>query len=212
MKDKNKSDNNKMKKMSIWAIKITIITFFISILFGLLSQFAISNNAQISTLLIVLIVLILINILFDGIALAVTTCDIKILNSMASQKIKHSRNAIYLVQNAPKVSSICADVIGDVAGIISGACGAAISVRLYQILSLNSNHIYAIVIAVTVGATISAITVGGKAFMKPIAIKYSLKYVIFVASAMSIFRNENKRKRKTKKDINQKDLKIDNKG
>ncbi len=196
---KNNKQENKKRKLPIWALKITLVTFIISILFGLLSQFAISKNAQIITLVIILIILVFINIFFDGIALAVTTCDTKVLNSMASQKIKNAKNAIFLTQNAPKVSSICADVIGDVAGIISGACGAAISIRMYEVLKLNASNIYAVLIAVSIGALISAITVGGKAAMKPVAIKHSLDYVMFVASIFSIFRNEDKIKKKKRK-------------
>ena len=45
---------------------------------------------------------------------------------MAAHKVRGAREAVWMVRNAEKVSSICNDVVGDICGIISGATGALI--------------------------------------------------------------------------------------
>ena len=51
--------------------------------------------------------------------------------AMASKRVKGSREAISLVKNAEKVSSFASDVVGDICGILSGAVGAALVIKIY---------------------------------------------------------------------------------
>ena len=73
------------------------------------------------------------------------------------------------------VSSVCNDVIGDICGIISGSLGAVLTT--YITLKLNTNVIW---ITVLVTSFISALTVGGKALGKQIAMKKS-DNIVFLA-------------------------------
>ena len=73
--------------------------------------------------------MILISIIFDGIGLSVASCSEAELEKYSRFK-KQYDIARYLLKNAEKVNNICADVIGDMCGILSGACGASIVVEL----------------------------------------------------------------------------------
>lgn len=186
-----KNPKPKDKKKNFWAVKITIITFFLAIAISFVSEMTISNTETVVAILLLLF-LILLSILCDAIAVATTSCDISPLMAMASRKVPYAKQAIALVKNAEKVSNICADVIGDICGIISGACGAAIVVKIAQ----GNDYIISIVMS----SIVAALTVGGKAFMKKFAIKNSRDFVMFTARMISVFyKGEKKNARKNKK-------------
>ncbi len=79
---------------------------------------------------ILLILVMMIGILFDIIGVSVTTAEEKLFHAMASNNIEEGKIAIGLIKNADKVSSFCNDVIGDMAGIISGALGATLLTKI----------------------------------------------------------------------------------
>ena len=185
--------SRKSKKPNLWPLKITIITFLLSLFFSFISEITTKrSNVVIAGLLLVL--LILISIIFDGIGVSVTSCDLAPLNAMAAKKVPHAKVAIKLVKNAEKVNNICADVIGDFCGIVSGACGSALVVKIIEMTRSDSHQF---IIAILVSAFIAAMTVGGKAFEKAIAIKNSQEFVMFTARIIGIFYHPDK-KRKNK--------------
>ena len=112
---------------------------------------------------------------------------------MAAKKVPGSRRAIRLVQNSEKVSSICCDVIGDICGVISGACSAAIVLR---IVSYSGTGKYQLLISIIASAMIAAITVGGKAVGKMIAIRNSKELVMLTARLLGVFDRKEKKERK----------------
>ena len=116
-----------------------------------------------------------------------TSCDLAPLLAMASKKVPGSKKAIGLVKNAEKVSNICCDVIGDICGIISGACTVAIVAKLI-VDNSTLNYWMSIVISSLVGA----ITVGGKSFFKTVAMKNSKEILLLVARVISIFSKKEK--------------------
>ncbi len=125
--------------------------------------------------------LVFINIIFDAIGIAATSCDLAPLLSMASKKVPSAQVAVKLVQNAEKVSNICNDVIGDMSGIISGGAAAAIVIKL----ALDNPNMY--IYNIIMSSVVAAITVGGKAFFKSFAIKKSKDIIMFTSKVMSIF-------------------------
>ena len=179
-------------KKNWWPLKVTIITLVLSAFFSFSTEI-VSTKSNLVVALLICILLILISIIFDGIGVAVTNCDIKPLTAMASKKIPGSKIAIRLVQNSEKVSSICCDVIGDICGVISGACSAAIVLRIVQ---YSGSDTYKLVISIVASALIAAITVGGKAIEKTIAIKNSKELVMLTARILGIFVKEDKREKK----------------
>lgn len=155
----------------VWILTITIVSFFISVILTAASS-DVLKEAEIFTAFLVILVIILINIIFDTIGTAVTAAEEAPFHSMASRKLFGAKQAIRLIRNADKVSNVCNDVIGDICGIISGAAGAYIIFRLIG----ESAGISAVELIVT--GLITALTVGGKALGKIIALQNS-NYIIY---------------------------------
>ena len=198
---KDKKKKNKGKQRNYWPLIITMITFCLSLLFSLISELATKPTGLVATDIIIAIILlcllIITSIIFDGIGVSVTSCDLAPLNSMAARKVPHAKIAIMLVKNASKVNNICADVIGDICGIVSGACGASLVVSIMALAEGGNGF----VIAILVSAFIAAFTVGGKAVEKTIAIKRSQDIVLLAARVIGIFyKPDRKNKKNARKD------------
>ena len=185
------SKSKPRKKRNLWALKITIVTLFLSAFISFLTEITSSADNIIVTV-ILLLFLITASILFDGIGVAVTSCDITPIVSMASKKVYGAKTAMWLVKNNEKVANVCNDVIGDIFGIISGACGAAIVVKLMMTLDESWQRW----LTIGMSSIISALTIGGKAFLKNIAISNSKEFVMFVARVIGIFHPEERRRKK----------------
>lgn len=155
-----------------WIIKITIVAFTISILFSFLSETVIPKVSVLIGVLI-LIIFILVGIIFDMVGVSVQTADEAPFHSMNSRRIKGADVAVKFKKNSDKVSSFCNDVVGDICGIISGTAGSIIASSLAQTFHLNS---FITILVVT--GIISAITIGGKALGKGIAINKS-NYILY---------------------------------
>lgn len=104
---------------------------------------------------------------------------------MASRKIPGSRTSVRMIRNASRISNLCNDAIGDICGIISGAAGAIIVVKLSYISSDYKKALLAIVMS----AIISSITVGGKALSKHYAISQCNNIVFRLGYLIEKFRN-----------------------
>ncbi len=85
---------------------------------------------------LVLAVFIGLGILFDIIGVAVTAADPRPFHSMAAHKEPGAKEALVLLRNAGRVSSVCNDVVGDICGIVSGTTTAVIVVRLQTAFAL----------------------------------------------------------------------------
>ncbi len=184
----------KKKKYNTWWLKVTVISFVLAAFFSFLSDLTASAE-QIVIVVLLLAFLILASILFDAIGVAVTSCDVTPIISMASRKVHGAKTAMWLVKNSSTVSSICNDVIGDIFGIISGACSAAVVVRIVEILR-DSGETWQSWLTIIISAIVSALTIGGKAFMKNIAINNSKDFVMFVARILAVFNKEERKIRK----------------
>ncbi len=163
-----------------WILTIFILTFILSICFSLISNvIAASFNDLI--LAIILILVIGLGILFDVIGTSSITAKEATFHSMSSRKIKGAKEAITVVKNSDKISSICNDVIGDVCGIISGGLGAVLAISISTNTGINNT-----VISVIISAIISALTVGGKAIFKTVAVANS-DTIIFAVGKVKHF-------------------------
>ena len=182
----SKSDPSALKKERNktirWVVTIFFVTIFVSGIISLLSDLIMSVSG-IVVAFIILMVIIMVGIIFDIIGVAVTSADEKPFHSMAARKVAGAQDAIKLLRNAERVSSICNDVVGDICGIVSGATGAVIVVRLQSGLGLN-----AILASVGVTALISGLTIGGKALGKPFAMNRSTRVVYLAGRVLYFFR------------------------
>ncbi len=166
----------KSKQNIKWILLITSLTFVISMIFSYLSE-TILKKSNFAIELLVLLTVILIGIIFDMIGVAVTTCAEHPFHAMASRKIKGAKTAIKLIKNKDKVSSFCNDVIGDICGIVSGTAGVIIATSIAK---------DSIICSLLVTATISSLTIGGKALGKKVAVNKSENITRIVSKILSI--------------------------
>ena len=195
-KDKNSQSDKKKKpkkKHNVWWIKAVIISLVLSAFFSYISNLVEDSN-QVIVVIVLLAFLVLMGILFDAIGVAVTSCDVTPIISMASRKVYGAKTALNLVKNSDTVSSVCNDLVGDIFSIISGACSAALVVKLT--VKFNESPTVQTVISIAVSALVSAMTIGGKAFMKKIAIDNSKDFVMFVARVLAFFSKDERKIRK----------------
>ncbi len=164
-----------------WAVTVFFLAVALSAALSFASQFFL-EEAGAAFAAVVLVLFILLGIGFDIIGVAVTAADPKPLHSMASHKEKGAREALGLLRNAGRVSSVCNDVVGDICGIVSGVTAAVIVTQLQQAFDTRS-----ILISVGVTALISGLTIGGKALSKTFAIQKGTQVLYWVGRFLHLF-------------------------
>lgn len=182
-KEKRTEKKPKKKSNARWAVIAFSLSFIITACLSAASDKVVSALSLVVSAC-VLIFIIALGIVFDIIGLAVTTADISPFNSMAARRLKTGQKAVWLINNSEKVSSFCNDIVGDIAGVVSGATGASIALKLFS--SMDADIAFMLTLALT--SLISAVTVGGKALGKSVAIKHSTTIVQFVAKLLCGFR------------------------
>ena len=165
----------------LWILRIFCIAIALSAALSLASE-TVLGSAGLVLAVLVLLAFIALGIVFDIIGVAVTAADPRPFHSMAAHKEKGAAEAIRLLNNAERVSSICNDVVGDICGIVSGTTASVIVLRLNAAFS-----IHALLLSVVVTALISGLTIGGKAMGKTVAITKSTKVVFLVGRIIHLF-------------------------
>ena len=161
MSKKIKFKKVKVKKQTAKSLGLTIgVTFVIATLFSYIFEVLLSDVPLLIAFLM-LIMIILIGILFDGIGNAVVSVDEVSFHSMAASKVKGAKESIMLVRNAPMVANLMNDVIGDIAGIISGSTATAIVLAIEEGFGIKS-----VILSIAMSGFVAALTVGGKALGK----------------------------------------------
>lgn len=164
-----------------WITKIVLISFAISIFLSFIAE-TLLPNVNIIIGILIMILFVFLGILFDMIGVAVTVADEQVFHSMAAKKIKGASLAIKFKKNADKVSSFCQDVIGDICGIVTGSMGTVISLKIMSLFNYNG-----LLITLIIMGMISAMTIGGKALEKSIAINKSNDILYRFAYIISCF-------------------------
>ena len=183
----NKKQNPKADKPGTgaarfrWPVQVFFLAIALSAALSLASETTLSG-AGMAVAILILVLFILLGILFDIIGVAVTAADPRPFHSMAAHKERGAKEALRLLRNASRVSSICNDVVGDICGIVSGTTAAVIVVRLQAAFSVQS-----VLLSVGVTALISGLTIGGKALGKTVAIQSSTRVVYWVGRFLHLF-------------------------
>lgn len=170
----------KKKNHLNWVIKITVLSFVISFIFSFTSEVLISKIGFLIGL-VVLIFFVALGVIFDMIGVAVTASSEKVFYSMASKKVNGAKLAIRLKKNAPKVSSFCNDVIGDICGIMSGSAGVTM---ILSVANMTDKNLW---LTLLVTSLIAAFTIGGKALGKTYALKNATIIHIKTAKFLALF-------------------------
>ena len=148
-----------------WVVTIFLVTIVISGTISLLSDLLMEGSSM-AVAFLILLVIILVGIVFDIIGMAVATADEKPFHSMAARKVPGAQEAIRLLRNAERVSSICNDVVGDICGVVSGSASATIAAQILR----NFEFTWPQVISLLMSALAAGLTVGGKAIGKSFAV------------------------------------------
>lgn len=178
---KKKEKINKNKTEWNWIFKVVLISFTLSIVMSYVSTATIPNINIIAGTVVTLLFIGL-GILFDIIGVAVTSADEKVFNSMSARKIKGASLAVRMKKSAPKVSSLCCDIVGDTCGIISGTATATIAINLSKITNINI-----LLVTLLSSAIAASLTIGGKAIGKSFAMNKSNIILYEFAKIISIF-------------------------
>ena len=165
----SKKERNKTVR---WVVTIFLVTIVISGTISFVSDEVMSRSGIITAFLI-LLAIILIGIIFDIIGMAVATADEKPFHSMAARKVAGAQNAIKLLRNAERVSSICNDVVGDICGVVSGSASATIAAQILNSMEFGWPQLISLVMS----ALCAGLTVGGKAIGKTFAVNSATSIV-----------------------------------
>ena len=183
-----------------WVITIFFATIAISASISLVSDLVMGSSPMLVAAL-VLLMIVFIGIIFDIVGMAVATADEKPFHAMAARKVKGAKECIMLLRNAERVSSICNDVVGDICGVVSGSASATIAAQVLQNFELS----FASVVPLALSSLVAALTVGGKAVGKGIAVKgctdivYHAGQVIYLFTHVAeLFRSKNRSNKKKK--------------
>lgn len=176
------SVKEKKKSHAKWVLVVFILTFILSTTFSFLSTEAM-EKISLPFAIVMLFIIILIGVLMDLVSVAVTAADIDSLHAKASDKKKGAKTAIKLVKHADKVASICADVIGDICGILTGSVGVLVAIEI-----ANRYNFQLPIVTLIVGGIIAALTVTGKAIEKQMSIDKANEIVYIVGKILEFYK------------------------
>jgi len=189
VKPARKKKKAKQKKKSknawlTWGISVFFLSFALTVIFSFITEVSIKDSPS-YVCVIVLFVLLVLNIGCDVLANAIMSISPEAFHAMASNKIKGAKRAVSFCRNATKLSSIFADVIGDICGIVSGAAGAALVIHIAVAGTTGE-----LIASIGISAAIGALTVGGKALFKHFAVKFNKQIVFGFAKFTTFFKKE----------------------
>ena len=173
-----------------WVVTIFLVTIVISGTISLLSDLLMEGSSM-AVAFLILLVIILVGIVFDIIGMAVATADEKPFHSMAARKVPGAQEAIRLLRNAERVSSICNDGVGDICGVVSGSASATIAALVLSSVDVPWPR----GISLLMSALVAGLTVGGKAIGKSVAVKSCTRIVHMVGRVIHGINRVSKKKK-----------------
>ena len=178
------------RKTIKWVVTIFFVTILISGTISLVSD-EVMANSSVAVAFVILLAIIFLGIIFDIIGMAVATADEKPFHSMAARKVPGAHEAIRLLRNAERVSSICNDVVGDICGVVSGSASATIA----ALILTNVENGWPRGISLLMSALVAGLTVGGKAIGKTVAVSSCTQIVHLVGRMIHNWNRFTKKKK-----------------
>ena len=170
-----------------WVVTVFLITVVISGIISLVSD-EVMDSSSLPVAFLILLAIVMVGIIFDIIGMAVASADEKPFHSMAARKVPGSQEAIRLLRNAERVSSICNDVVGDICGIISGSSAAFIVTQVDVGWPRG--------VSLVMSALVAGLTVGGKAIGKTFAVNSCTQIVHMVGKVLHALNGLHGKKKK----------------
>ena len=172
-----------------WVVTVFLVTLVVSGMISLISDEVMASSGLLAAFAILLGIVFL-GIIFDIIGMAVATASEKPLHSMAARTVPGAQEAIHLLRNAERVSSICNDVVGDICGVVSGSASATIA----ALILTHVDTVWPRAISLGMSALVAGLTVGGKAIGKTIAVNSCTQIVHLVGRFLHTLNRFKKKK------------------
>ncbi|ALX48039.1 hypothetical protein [Lentibacillus amyloliquefaciens] len=176
--------NPQTKKSLKFSVTIAVITFVLAAIFSVVSESVLTNVIWIIGLIIVFII-VFVGVIFDMLGIAATAATEKPFHAMAAEKVFGAKEAVNITRNADRFASFCNDVIGDIAGVVSGTASATVVLQIANIFGEGDGSSIQIVLSVILTSLVAALTVGGKAVGKYVAINASTDLIFFAGKIVA---------------------------
>jgi len=183
----------KSKQIKYWALKIFFISLLLAAVFSVVAEYF-TQGLSIFAAFFVLIFIVVLGVVSDVIGVAFATCDQQPFIAMSAKRIPKAKAALNLLKNADIVSNFCNDVVGDICGIVSGAAGAAIALKMVTEVAMQGGSWMESAIPIGLSSLIAASTVAGKAVGKSIAMKNNREIVSMMGAVVVFFKGKEKEK------------------
>ena len=174
-----------------WVVTVFFTTLVVSGLIGLVSD-EVMASSSLPVAFGILLFIVLLGIVFDIIGMAVASANEKPFHSMAARKVPGAQEAIRLLRNAERVSSICNDVVGDICGVVSGSASATIA----ALILTHVDTAWPRGVSLVMSSLVAGLTVGGKAIGKTFAVSSCTQIVHMVGRILSAWNRLKKKKSK----------------
>ena len=171
-----------------WVVTVFLSTVVISGIISLVSD-EVMDSSSLPVAFLILLAIVMVGIVFDIIGMAVATADEKPFHSMAARKVPGSQEAIRLLRNAERVSSICNDVVGDICGVVSGSASATIAALILTQVEVGWPRGVSLVMS-------ALVAVGGKAIGKTFAVNSCTQIVHMVGRVLHALNGLHGKKKK----------------
>ncbi len=190
---KSQTDATKKERLRTirWVVTVFFTTLVVSGLIGLVSD-EVMASSSLPVAFGILLFIVLLGIVFDIIGMAVASADEKPFHSMAARKVPGAQEAIRLLRNAERVSSICNDVVGDICGVVSGSASATIA----ALILTHVDTAWPRGVSLVMSSLVAGLTVGGKAIGKTFAVSSCTQIVHMVGRILSAWNRLKKKKSK----------------
>ena len=190
---KSNTDASKKERLRAiqWVVTVFFTTLVVSGLIGLVSD-EVMASSSLPVAFGILLFIVLLGIVFDIIGMAVASADEKPFHSMAARKVPGAQEAIRLLRNAERVSSICNDVVGDICGVVSGSASATIA----ALILTHVDTAWPRGVSLVMSSLVAGLTVGGKAIGKTFAVSSCTQIVHMVGRILSAWNRLKKKKSK----------------
>ena len=165
-----------------WALKVFFLTLATSTMFSAISELILTKSNIIVSFFIIIILLVL-GTVFDMVGVASTSANESYFLSQDNKNGRGVKESLTLIKNASKVSNFCCDIIGDICGILGGAAGATIVIKIVSIQGVDFARI---LISSLISGSIAAITVFLKSLGKDYAVQFSNKIVFATGKLLSL--------------------------
>lgn len=168
--------NNKSTVSALYIALVSAASFLLAVAFFWLSNLLAVKMQSLVMSVVFLVVIVLVGIIADILGVSVTAASEVPLHAKAAKKIPGASEGVFLIRNADRVANLANDVVGDIAGTVSGALGIALVAQII----MRWQELGQLTLNMLLTAVIAALTVGGKALGKRIALTYA-EEVVYIA-------------------------------